>query len=711
MEDIFLSYSSKDAERIQLLRDALTGHGFSVFWDHDVPPGTDWDTWIRQRLAQSRCAVVAWTFQSVESKNVRHEAVIAQNQNKLLSVMLDPVPAERFPMGQYTIEAVNLSSWSGDPKAKEYLDLLRWLESRLTPTWISNALEARDLAVSSERSRREAAESQVRLLRDQVARDAVERQTLEQERDAARTELATTQSAAKQLQPKSSGIRRLLPYGSVVVLCAMTGLAGYQLALGEPASQPPVASDTTNPPPPPVETAPAAEPAELTPEQEEKARKQARLDFGAMEDKYINDPRAQWAASANASSSYGGDKPQESNLPKHAIGPIETIGPLRTRARSGAHVVWDALTRPRARTRDDVPWSAEAITPEWLTAVMGAAHPGAAATQVAVGDGHQGSSVRRQLRVQWNELGAQAKLPASLFAKTTPTLLTRLSSGMAAAGEGRFFRELRGELAIEAPVLLHSAYDRASGRSIHVFEDLVASRSATFCDHRTAISRARAEQIVDTLAALHGHFHASPRFDAELRWLTNYEAFFRTGASNGIREGHDRAMVEAADVIPPTLLARKSEIWPAALRALALHEREPRTLLHSDVHLGNWYVTGAGTMGLCDWALVCKGHWSRDVAYALMTTLTTADRRAWERELLERYLERMREQCGLTTSFEAAWQHYRLQAFAALLMWTPTLCHPATMPDMQPEAMSREMIARISAAIADLGALDVDPGA
>lgn len=69
--------------------------------------------------------------------------------------------------------------------------------------------------------------------------------------------------------------------------------------------------------------APAAQPAELTAEQEEKARKQARLDFGAMEDKYINDPRAQWAASANASSSYGGDKPQESNLPKHAIGPID----------------------------------------------------------------------------------------------------------------------------------------------------------------------------------------------------------------------------------------------------------------------------------------------------------------------------------------------------------------------------------------------------
>ena len=379
---------------------------------------------------------------------------------------------------------------------------------------------------------------------------------------------------------------------------------------------------------------------------------------------------------------------------------------LRTRARIAAHVVWDALTRPPARDAGDVPWSAEAITPQWLTAIVGRDHPEARAIEVAVGDEHRGSSVRRQIRVRWNDAGTAAGLPTVLFAKTTPTLLTRLSSGMAAATEGRFLREIRGELPIEAPRLVHSADDRASGRSIHLFEDLVATRGASFCNHRTAISRGEAEQIVDTLAVLHGRFHASSRLDSELDWIATYEAFFRTGEKNGIREGHDRAMIAAADVIPAVVLARKEEIWPAAVRALAVHAREPRTLIHSDVHLGNWYVTADGRMGLGDWALVCKGHWSRDVAYALMTTLSVENRRAWERELLRRYLERLREHCGLAIDFATAWQRYRRQAFAALLMWTPTLCHPPTMPDMQPEVMSREMIARIAAAIADLDALD-----
>jgi hypothetical protein len=389
------------------------------------------------------------------------------------------------------------------------------------------------------------------------------------------------------------------------------------------------------------------------------------------------------------------------------LGGVHEIGALRTRARVAAHVVWDALVDPPARESADVPWRAEAITPEWITAVMAGGVPGARALEVEVSGGHAGSSVRRALRVRWNAAGAAAGLASQLFAKTTPTLLTRLSSGMAAAGEGRFFRELRGELAIEAPILVHSAYDRASARSIHLFEDLAATRVARFCTHRTPISRAQAEQIVDTLAALHGAYYASPRFETDLRWLTPYEAFFRTGEKNGIREGHERALREAADVIPAALRARAAELWPAALRALALHEREPRTLLHSDVHLGNWYETGDGRMGLCDWALVCKGHWARDVAYALMTTLATVDRRAWERALLRRYLVRMRECAGLALSEDVAWDRYRQQSFAALLMWTPTLCHPPTMPDMQPPETSREMIARICAAIDDLAALDV----
>ena len=73
---------------------------------------------------------------------------------------------------------------------------------------------------------------------------------------------------------------------------------------------------------PAAPAAPVAK-AEPTDAERELADKQAKLAYGTMEDRYINDPRAQWAATANASSVYQDPKPLDSNLPKNVIGPID----------------------------------------------------------------------------------------------------------------------------------------------------------------------------------------------------------------------------------------------------------------------------------------------------------------------------------------------------------------------------------------------------
>ena len=204
---------------------------------------------------------------------------------------------------------------------------------------------------------------------------------------------------------------------------------------------------------------------------------------------------------------------------------------------------------------------------------------------------------------------------------------------------------------------------------------------------------------------MHSLLYDSPRFSSDLKWLLTYEDFFRAGERVGLRECHEQAMIKAEAIIPPDVSRRRAEIWPSTIKALELHRKGPPTLLHSDVHLGNWYVTGEGKMGLCDWQCLGKGHWARDVSYAISTTLAIEDRRAWERDLLRRYLDRMREKCGLGITFDEAWDLYRQQIFLALLMWTPTLVHTRTTPDMQPEEMSLEMIKRMTAAISDLESL------
>lgn len=384
---------------------------------------------------------------------------------------------------------------------------------------------------------------------------------------------------------------------------------------------------------------------------------------------------------------------------------IVTSQQLRTRSRIAAHTLWDIMVRPAAVSSDEVPWHPEAITAEWLTKVLGGGDPNAIAESISIVGGSDGSSVRRGIEVHWNEAGSAASLPTRIFAKSTPTLATRLSAGMAAPSEGRFLKELRPSVEIEAPVCRYSERDPDSGRSLHVFDDLTVSHGVTFCEADTPIDKGQAEDIVETLATLHGTFLADA--DAyDTSWLGTYESFFEAGRRSGIQDAHEQALTEAEDVIPERLTSRRAEIWPAAAQAAAAHQAAPRTVIHSDVHLGNWYITSDGRMGLSDWARVCRGLWARDIAYALTATLSIEDRRAWEIQLLEHYLDRLSSGFGIAIEWDEAWRAYRQQTFAALLMWTPTLCPPPMLPDMQPRHMSLKMIERICTAIDDHQALD-----
>ena len=375
----------------------------------------------------------------------------------------------------------------------------------------------------------------------------------------------------------------------------------------------------------------------------------------------------------------------------------------------GGRVAFERLTRPMARRLEDVPCSPYAITADWLTAVLCGKVPGAVVTQVEVNAASAGTHERHQLIVSYNEEGRRAGLPASIFTKSLPSIVTRMIGGFngTARVEGNFYTQLRPQLEIEAPLCYHSAYDRRTFAAIHLLEDMVATKSATFCNHKTYVSRAMADDMIDLLASLHSRFYGDPALAERYRWLASYPRWFTIGAEKMGTEYYTRkAFDAAAHVIPAEVLARRDEVWPATMHALGLHDSEPQGLIHSDVHIGNWYRTGAGQMGLCDWQCLSRGHWSRDFAYAVTASLTPDNRRDWERELLARYIERFAEKTGVRPDFDLSFLHYRQQIVHALAMWTITLCHSPLLPAMQPEDTTLTMIERITTAMADLDSID-----
>jgi hypothetical protein len=375
----------------------------------------------------------------------------------------------------------------------------------------------------------------------------------------------------------------------------------------------------------------------------------------------------------------------------------------------GGRVAYERLARPKARRFDDVPCTPYAVTPEWLTAVLCGKVPGAVVTQVEVKAASAGTHERHQLKVSYNEEGRRAGLPVSIFTKSLPSIVTRMIGGFngTARVEGSFFTQIRPQLEIEAPLCYHSAYDRRTFAAIHLLEDLVATKSATFCNHKTYVTRAMADDMIDLLASLHGRFYGDPTLAERYRWLASYPRWFTIGAAKMGTEYYTRkAFDAAAHVIPAEVMARRDDVWPATMRALALHDSEPQGLIHSDVHIGNWYRTGAGQMGLCDWQCLSRGHWSRDFAYAVTASLTPDNRRSWERELLARYIERFAENTDVKPDFDLSFLRYRQQIVHALAMWTITLCHSPLLPNMQPEDTTLTMIERMTTAMADLDALD-----
>ncbi|MBB3862119.1 thiamine kinase-like enzyme [Novosphingobium hassiacum] len=367
----------------------------------------------------------------------------------------------------------------------------------------------------------------------------------------------------------------------------------------------------------------------------------------------------------------------------------------------------EALDMPVTR-RDEVPHSYAAITDAWLTDVLCRDHRGAAVIAHSFDERDDGSSNRRRIMLEYNSPGRDAGLPVTVFCKAAETLNNRLVLGLSRAAqiEADFYNLVRGRMEIEAPEGLYASFDPENFASLIMLRDLRGA--ATFCDDRTEMTRELAEQQIRTLANLHSRFYQSPELSSPtLPFITWPQWWARMmAASPDFEACCDRAFGQCEDIMPARLFARRSEIWPATMASVAQHDNLPQTLIHCDVHLKNWYIANDGAMGLSDWQITTVGHWSRDLIYTMTTALTIDNRRAWEKDLVELYLDLMAERGVPREPIDQVWAALRQQLMSALAFWTITLCPAEGMPDMQPLRTTREFLNRLLTAIDDHASLD-----
>ncbi|MET0545711.1 MAG: aminoglycoside phosphotransferase family protein [Caulobacterales bacterium] len=369
----------------------------------------------------------------------------------------------------------------------------------------------------------------------------------------------------------------------------------------------------------------------------------------------------------------------------------------------------DQANPKKAVKLGDVPTRYELITPEWLSAILCKDARDAKVTGFELGPKNDGSSNRRRISITYNAAGSAAGLPSSVFCKAAESMGNRVILGPTgtAQGEVDFFGKVRSRLDIEAPVGLYGAFDPETFNYIVMMHDLTG-KATFFDDHTTVLSRDQAEQMVRLLARLHARFYESADIGTPalpyLTWPDWWTRMMQVSPDFGT--SCDRGFAAAESVLPARLFARAKEIWPLTTESVERHRKLPKTINHCDVHLKNWYVTNEGKMGLADWQIVTIGHWSRDLIYALSTSLTVENRRAWLDDLIRIYLDESASLGMPRTSFDEAMLLCRQQTMSALAFWTITLCPADGMPAMQPEGLTFEWLKRIGALMDDLDAVD-----
>jgi hypothetical protein len=113
MSDIFISYKKEDAGRVVRIVEALRAEGFSVWWDHGITPGSNWDRTIQEQLDKAKVVVAVWSVLSRDAPWVKEESGVGKNRGILVPIRIDDVEP---PLGFGLIQAVDLIDWKGDVK-------------------------------------------------------------------------------------------------------------------------------------------------------------------------------------------------------------------------------------------------------------------------------------------------------------------------------------------------------------------------------------------------------------------------------------------------------------------------------------------------------------------------------------------------------------------------------------------------------------------
>ncbi len=354
----------------------------------------------------------------------------------------------------------------------------------------------------------------------------------------------------------------------------------------------------------------------------------------------------------------------------------------------------------------------EGLTADWLTTLLtqvGLLRGGVRIADVQQTQIGEGAGMMSDLaRIHLTYAGGAADLPATLVAKFPSRNANNRGVAMAYRlyeRETRYFTELAASSTAYSPQTWFSGLD--GDNFLILMEDMADYRVG---DQVIGADLHESELMIDELAGLHASFWN--RVD-NLDWVPHIASSYHADNMQALLVAAWPKMVSNfSDFLDPGLASRGAEFMAALPALQAVMDTPPITLLHGDFRMENVFF---GTqpqhrpIAIIDWQGPLRGRGMVDVGLMLGQSTQHEVRRAHERQLVRRYVDRLAEHGVGNYVFDMAWQHYRL---AQLYNWAYVAVVAGTLDagNARGFAWMSQMVARHSAMTLELDVFALLPG-
>lgn len=301
----------------------------------------------------------------------------------------------------------------------------------------------------------------------------------------------------------------------------------------------------------------------------------------------------------------------------------------------------DGTGRPYPQRRGRLPRELSAVTPQWLTELLGYRYPGIVVEGFEVVELKNSHTTKLRIAMQLNQVGIDAGLPVNVCLKANWS--EGFESGEICELEARFYAFMRAQVSAPLPNIYYTDWDAdGGGRGVVMMEDLGTSpgRFGNSQDHLGIDGVAAG---LESLAVLHAALWGSEKLHGQ-QWLKR--SMDTPIDTEQLLRMHNYSSLNTVKpeyrAILPDWLYETPELFAHAFDELAAQERQQKTplcLVHGDSHQGNSFLRSNGERVWHDWQLVRKGTPWRDITYFMLGALTIDERRSAAADLIRHYRE------------------------------------------------------------------------